>query len=132
MLRKGSRSTRLWESPPIPIERYEPRPCLCVFVTRFDRRIFFTIRQTRIRGGSTYAECNSGSLKESRLQLLIPHCLSATRRLALNNTTCQPHTRCTVNWVRQGGRIDEGRRMVVREQGEGGGGREQGDGVRKQ
>ena len=30
---------------------------------------FFTIRQKRIRGGSTYAECNSGSLKERRLQL---------------------------------------------------------------
>ena len=34
---------------------------------------------------------------------------SATRRLALNNrgllnTTCQQHTRCTLNWVRQGGR----------------------------
>ena len=66
-----------------------------------------------------------------------PLCLSATRRLALNNrgllnTTCQPHTRCTLNWMRQGGRSDEGRRMGVREQGEGGGAREQGDGARKQ
>ena len=40
MLRKGSRSTGLWESPRIPSERYEPRPCLCVFVARFDCRIF--------------------------------------------------------------------------------------------
>ena len=35
--------------------------------------------------------------------------LSATRRLALNNrgllnTACQPHTPCTLNWVRQRGR----------------------------
>ena len=32
---------------------------------------FFTIRQKRIRGGSTYAECNSG-LRDP------PHCLTAT------------------------------------------------------
>ena len=51
LLRKGSASTRLWESPRVPSERYEPRPCLCVFVACFDRRIFFTIRQKRIRGG---------------------------------------------------------------------------------
>ena len=124
LLRKGSRSTRLWESPPIPIERYEPRPCLCAFVARFDRRIFY-YSSKRIRVGSTHAECNSGSLQDRRLQLWIPHCLSDTRRLALNNggllnTTCQPHTRCTLHWVRRGGRSDEGRRMVVREQGEGG------------
>ena len=30
---------------------------------------FFTIRQKRIRGGSMYAECNSGLLKERSLQL---------------------------------------------------------------
>ena len=30
---------------------------------------FFTIHKKRIRGGSTYAECNSGSLKDRRLQL---------------------------------------------------------------
>ena len=41
LLRKGSASRRLWESPPVPTERYELRPCLCVFVARFDRRIFY-------------------------------------------------------------------------------------------
>ena len=51
LLRKGSASTGLWESPRVPSERYEPRPCLCVFVACFDRRIFFTIHQKRIRGG---------------------------------------------------------------------------------
>ena len=40
MLRKGFRSTRLWEPPRVPSERYELRPCLCVFVARFDRQIF--------------------------------------------------------------------------------------------
>ena len=44
---------------------------------------FFTIRQKRIRRGSTYAECNSGALKECEN----PHCASATRRLALDNRT---------------------------------------------
>ena len=41
MLRKGSRSRRLWESPPIPTERYGP--CLFVFDARFDRRIFLLL-----------------------------------------------------------------------------------------
>ena len=40
-----------------------------VFVARVDRGIFFTIRQKRIRGGSTYAEYNSGPLKQRRLLL---------------------------------------------------------------
>ena len=57
--RKGSGSRRLWESPPVPSERYERGPCLCVFVARFDRQIFY-YSSKRIRGGSTYAECNSG------------------------------------------------------------------------
>ena len=51
LLCKGSASRRVWTSPPVPTERYELRPCLCVFVARFDRRIFFTIRQKRIRRG---------------------------------------------------------------------------------
>ena len=39
---------------------------------------FFTIRQKRISGGSTYAECNSGSLKQHILMLARPHhCLTA-------------------------------------------------------
>ena len=48
---------------------YELRPFLCVFVARFDRRIFLLFVKKRIRGGRTYAECNSGSLKELSLQL---------------------------------------------------------------
>ena len=48
-----------------------------VFGARVDLG-FFAIRQKRIRGGSTYAECNSVSLKE-HLPLGRPrHCLTAT------------------------------------------------------
>ena len=113
MLRKGSRSTRLWESPRVPSERYEPRPCLCVFVARFDRRIFFTIRQKRIHGGSTYAECNSGSLKEHML-LGDPAIVSLPRldrryTMGLLSSTRQPHTRCALSSQQQAGRGEGGR-----------------------
>ena len=53
----------------MPSERYERRPRFCRVWSTCLSRIFFTIRQKRIRGGSTYAECNSGSLKERRMQL---------------------------------------------------------------
>ena len=140
LLRKGSRSTRLWESPRVPSERYELRPCLCVFVACFDRRFFFTIRQKRIRGGRTYADCNSGSLKERRVCIYeFPYCASATRRLALDNRTYSAQLANATHkvYVELGaagrhGRSDKGRRMGGREQGEGGGGREQGNGARKQ
>ena len=52
LLRKGSRSRWLWELPPIPSERYERRPCLCVFVVRFDRRIFYYLSKTDSWGRS--------------------------------------------------------------------------------
>ena len=44
--RKGSRSTRIPESPRVPSERYDRQPCLCVFVARFDRRIFYYSSKT--------------------------------------------------------------------------------------
>ena len=47
MLRKGSSSRSLWESPPVPSERYERRSCLCRFRCTCRSRIFFTIRQKR-------------------------------------------------------------------------------------
>ena len=96
--------------------------CVC---SMFRSSFFFTILQKRIRGGSTYAECNSGSLK-------YPHCASATRRLALDNRTYSAqianatHTRCrhTLSWM--GARWPSG--LERREVGEGGreGGREGG------
>ena len=46
LLHKGSASRRLWESPPVPTERYELRPCLCVFVAHFDRQIFYYSSKT--------------------------------------------------------------------------------------
>ena len=39
-LRKGSRSRRIWESPPVPSERYERRPCLCRFRCTCRSQIF--------------------------------------------------------------------------------------------
>ena len=78
-----------------------------VFVARVDRRIFFTIRPKRIRGGSTYAECNSGSLKE-HLLLARPAIVSLPR-LARRDTTysvqlTKHHTWCTLNWTAEAGR----------------------------
>ena len=57
LLRKGSASTRLWESPRVPSERYEPRPCLCVFVACFDRRIFLLF----VKNGFVVGVCCQGN-----------------------------------------------------------------------
>ena len=48
-----------------------------VFGARVDLG-FFTIRQKRIRSGSTFAERNSGPLKRHLLLARTPHCLSVT------------------------------------------------------
>ena len=45
----------------------------------------FTIRQKRIRGGSTYAECNSGPLKEHLL-------LARPRHNRISAAAQTPHT----------------------------------------
>ena len=108
---------------------------MCVCCT-FRSSDFFTIPKKRIRGGSTYAECNSGSLKDRRLQLWIPHCLSATRRLALNNrglrNRVSNHTH-GVYWIGCGREAGKDRRRTEDgREGTGGEGREQGDGVREQ
>ena len=65
----GTSSRRLWESPPTHTERYERRPCLWRIRCRCRSSIFFTLRQKRIRGGSTFTECNSGPLKQCQLLL---------------------------------------------------------------
>ena len=78
LLRKGSPSRRLWESPPIPTERYARRPCLGRFRCTCRSSDFFTIRQKRIRGGSTFAEGNSEPLKRHLLLAQPHHCLTAT------------------------------------------------------
>ena len=57
---------------------------------------FFTIRQKRIRGESTYAECNTGPLKEQLLLVRPCHCLTATPGYARHNRLSAagqtPHT----------------------------------------
>ena len=73
LLRKVSRSTRLWESPRVPLERYELRPCLCVFVARFDRRIFYYSSKTDSSWGCI------ANVTVSHLLMARPrHCFSAT------------------------------------------------------
>ena len=50
---------------------------------------FFTIRQKRIRGGGAFSEGNSASLKQRRSSYEYPYCVSATRRLVLDNMPAQ-------------------------------------------
>ena len=98
------------EPPRVPSKRYELRPCLCVFVACFDRRFFFTIRQKRIRGGRTYADCNSGSLKERRVCIYeYPHCASATCRLALDNRTYSAQLANATHTLKERQRTEDGR-----------------------
>ena len=78
LLRKGSASTRLWESPRVPSERYEPRPCLCVFVACFDCRIFYYSSKTDSWWGCV------AKVTASHLLMAPPrHCLSAIHGWAL-------------------------------------------------
>ena len=73
LLRKCSASGRVWTSPPVPTERYELRPCLCVFVARFDRRIFYYSSKTDSSWGCV------AKVTASHLLMARPlHCLSAT------------------------------------------------------
>ena len=102
MLRKGSRSTRLLASPRVPSERYERRPCLCVFVARFDGLIFFTIRQKRIRGGSTHAECNSGQRDPAIVSL--PRLARPGDTIDSVQLLAIHHTGCTFNYSAEAGR----------------------------
>ena len=108
---------------------------MCVFVARFDRRIFLLFVKNGFVVG-VRCQGNSESLKECEY----PHCASATRRLALDNRTYpaqlanSTHTRCrpTLSWM-GGGR---GGRVVRAEGGRGGreggrGGREGGRGGRE-
>ena len=76
--RKGSRSTRIPESPRVPSERYDRQPCLCVFVARFDRRIFYYSSETDSSWGCV------AKVTASHLLIARPrHCLSAIHGWAL-------------------------------------------------
>ena len=60
---------------------------------------FLTIRQKQIRGGGAFSEGYSASLKQRHSSYEYPHCVSATRRLALDNRPTQfnsPNT-CTLS-----------------------------------
>ena len=68
LLRKGSRSRRLWESPNVPTERYERRPCLCSFRCTCRSRILYYSPKTDLWWGA-FAEGNSMPLKQHWLLL---------------------------------------------------------------
>ena len=72
-----------------------------MFVARFDRRIFFTIRQKRIRGGSTYAECNSGQRDPAIVSL--PRLARPDDPIDSGQLLARHHTRCTFNHTAEAG-----------------------------
>ena len=138
LLRKGSASRRVWTSPPIPTERYELRPCLCVFVARFDRRIFYYSSKT-----DSSWECVA-KVTASHLLMTRPlHCLSATPGCVTPPGWAHPytipsaahqhciHTRCILSCTAGGRRAARGRegerenRRWEGRRGQGAGGREE-------
>ena len=139
MLRKGSASRRVWTSPPVPTERYELRSCLCVFVARFDRRIFYYSSKTDSSWGCV------AKVTASHLLMARPlHCLSATPGcvtppgwalptqypVQLTNTV-YTGTRCILSCT-TGGRRAARDREVERENRRWEGRREQGAGGREE
>ena len=132
LLRKGSAFRRVWTSPPVPIERYDFRPCLCVFVARFDRRIFYYSSKTDSWWGCV-AKVTASHLLMTRPR----HCLSATHGWpSLNNNQCSSptlytHTQCILSCTaggKQAARGSEGARENRRWEGR----REQGAGGREE
>ena len=86
---------------------------------------FFTIRQKWIRGGSTYAECNSGQRDPAIVSL--PRLARPGDTIDSVQLLARHHTRCTFNYTaeagRQAGRMtrkERGRMENRREGGEGG------------
>ena len=69
LLRKGSRSRRLWESPPYTVGKVRASTVFMSFSVHVSISDFFTIRQKRIRGWDAFSEGNSASLKQRRLEL---------------------------------------------------------------
>ena len=94
----------------------------------------FTLRQKRIRGGSTFTEGNGGPMNQHLLLARTPHVVSVSRMARRFSIQCSlPNTHTHTVYIeldggRQGGRRG---RMGGREQWEGGGRRVQGEGVRK-
>ena len=106
LLHKGSRSRRLWESPPVPSERYERGPCLCVFVARFDRRIFLLfikngfvvgVRTLNVTAGHWKSICYWGDPAIVSLPRL-----DRRDTMGLLSSARQPHTRCALSCTAAG------------------------------
>ena len=88
---------------------------------------FFTIHQKRIRGGSTYAKCNSGQRDPAIVSLprvaRPGNTIDSLQLLARHHTRV---TRCTLNYTAEAGR--QAGREAGREGGREEGGREGGRG----
>ena len=63
---------------------------------------FFTIRKKRIRGGSTYAECNSGQRDPAIVSL--PRVARPGDTIDSVQLLTRHHTRCTLNYTAEAGR----------------------------
>ena len=127
----------LLEAPPYPLKGTTVFMCVCCTFRSSD---FFTIRQKRICGGSTYAKCNSGQRDPAIVSL--PRLARPGDTINSVQLLARQHTRCTLNYTAEAGRQagrearkERGRiedvREGGREQGESGDGPEQIDGVRK-
>ena len=64
---------------------------------------FFTIRQKRIRGGSAYAECYSGQRDPTIVSL--PHLARPGDTIDSVQLLARHHTRCTINYTVEAGRV---------------------------
>ena len=74
---------------------------MCVCCT-FRSSDFFTIRQKRIRGGSTYTECNSGQRDPAIVSL--PRLARPGDTIDSVQLLARHHTRCTLNYSAKAGR----------------------------
>ena len=102
---------------------YPPKSIYVVFGARVHLG-FFTICQKRICDGSTYAEHNSGSLKQQMILARLHHCLTAMPGKARHNRpSAAGQTTHTVCIDLNGGR-HAGREEAGKEQGRMEGGRE--------
>ena len=98
LLRKGSRSRRLWESPPIPSERYERRPCLCRVRCMCLSRIFLLFVKNGFVVGARTLNVTASHLLMARPR----HSLSVTP--SLHNSQCGSPTHTHTVYIELGGR----------------------------
>ena len=108
MLRVGPRSRRLWESPPIPTERYERRPCFCRIRCTCRSSDFLLFAKNGFVVGVRSLKVTARHLNNAGC--CYEYTIVSVPRIARRYTIqCSlPNTWCTLNWTaaadRQGGR----------------------------